>query len=82
MLLYDSLGGYKGLKRHRHLTRRGALKIAPALKRDSLVGAIQYYDAKVDDARHTLTSRARPPTTARRSPRTRRSSASCARARA
>jgi glycerol-3-phosphate dehydrogenase len=55
MLLYDSLGGYKGLKRHRHLTKRGALKIAPALKPDYLVGGIQYYDAEVDDARHTLT---------------------------
>jgi glycerol-3-phosphate dehydrogenase len=54
MLLYDSLGGYKGLKRHRHLTKRGALKIAPGLKPDSLVGGIQYYDAQVDDARHTL----------------------------
>src|SRR3954454_10742875 len=55
MLLYDSLGGYKGLKRHRHLTKRGALKIAPGLKPDVLVGGIQYYDAQVDDARHTLT---------------------------
>src|SRR3954470_11861891 len=55
MLLYDSMGGYKGLKRHRHLTKRGALKIAPALKRDYLVGGIEYYDAQVDDARHTLT---------------------------
>jgi glycerol-3-phosphate dehydrogenase len=55
MLLYDSLGGYKGLKRHHHLTKRGALKIAPALKPDYLVGGIQYYDAQVDDARHTLT---------------------------
>jgi glycerol-3-phosphate dehydrogenase len=54
MVLYDSLGGYKGLKRHRHLTKRGALKIAPALRRDYLVGGIQYYDAQVDDARHTL----------------------------
>jgi glycerol-3-phosphate dehydrogenase len=55
MLLYDSLGGYKGLKRHKHLSRRGAYKLAPGLKRDFMVGAIQYYDAKVDDARHTLT---------------------------
>jgi glycerol-3-phosphate dehydrogenase len=54
LALYDTLGGHEGLPRHRHLTRRGALKIAPALKKDSLVGAIQYYDAKVDDARHTL----------------------------
>jgi glycerol-3-phosphate dehydrogenase len=56
MVLYDELGGHKGLRRHRHLTRRGALKIAPALKPDSLVGAIQYWDAQVDDARHTLTT--------------------------
>jgi glycerol-3-phosphate dehydrogenase len=55
LVLYDSLGGHEGLPRHRHLTRRGALKIAPALRKEALVGAIQYYDAKVDDARHTLT---------------------------
>jgi glycerol-3-phosphate dehydrogenase len=55
MLLYDGLGGYKGLHHHRHLTRRGALELAPALKRDSLIGAIQYADGQVDDARHTLT---------------------------
>src|SRR5881397_3185332 len=55
MLLYDGLGGHAGLPRHRHLTRRGALRIAPALRKDALVGAVQYHDAKVDDARHTLT---------------------------
>jgi len=54
MLLYDGLGGHKGLRRHRHLTRRQALRLAPALRRDALIGAIQYWDAKVDDARHTL----------------------------
>src|SRR5688572_11579626 len=46
MVLYDTLGGHDGLPRHRHLTRRGALKIAPALRPDALAGAIQYYDAK------------------------------------
>ena len=55
MLLYDELGGHKGLHRHRHLTKRQALRIAPALKPDALIGAIQYWDAQVDDARHTLT---------------------------
>ena len=54
MLLYDGLAGHTGLPRHRHLTKRGALRLAPALKPDSLVGAVQYYDAQVDDARHTL----------------------------
>ena len=55
MVLYDSLGGHEGLPRHRHLTRRGALRVAPALKKEALVGAIQYHDALLDDARHTVT---------------------------
>ena len=58
LTLYDSLargsGNAAGLPWHKHLSRRGALKIAPALKRSALVGAVQYYDAKVDDARHTM----------------------------
>jgi glycerol-3-phosphate dehydrogenase len=54
MLLYDGLGGFKGLRRHRHLTRRQTLGLAPALRRDALVGAIQYWDAQLDDARHTM----------------------------
>ncbi|MBW3605734.1 MAG: glycerol-3-phosphate dehydrogenase/oxidase [Actinobacteria bacterium] len=55
VLLYDLLAGVTGaVPRHRHLSRRRALQIAPALKEDSLIGAIQYYDAQVDDARHTM----------------------------
>jgi glycerol-3-phosphate dehydrogenase len=54
MLLYDELGGHRGLRRHRHLTKRQALRVAPALSADALVGAIQYDDCQVDDARHTL----------------------------
>jgi len=56
--IYDTLaalsGRARGLPRHRHLTRTGARKIVPALRRDALVGALQYYDAQVDDARHTM----------------------------
>lgn len=56
--LYDTLGtssgNGRGLPRHRHLSRKGALKVAPSLRKDALVGAIQYYDAQVDDARHTM----------------------------
>ena len=55
VLLYDAMsyssGHGRGLPPHRHLTRRHALRIAPALKKTALVGAIQYYDAQVDDAR-------------------------------
>jgi glycerol-3-phosphate dehydrogenase len=54
-LLYDLLGGRRALPRHRHLSRTAALRLFPGLKRDALVGAIQYYDAQVDDARHTMT---------------------------
>jgi glycerol-3-phosphate dehydrogenase len=56
--LYDTLGllsgRARGVPRHRHLTRRGARRIVPALRKDALVGALQYYDAQVDDARHTM----------------------------
>src|SRR2546429_56758 len=47
-------GGARALPRHRHLTRSAALRRAPALRPESLVGAIQYYDAQVDDARFTM----------------------------
>jgi glycerol-3-phosphate dehydrogenase len=50
-----SSGNARGLPRHRHLTRQGALRMCPSLRKDALVGAIQYYDAQVDDARHTMT---------------------------
>ena len=56
--LYDALarisGNGAGLPLHRHLTRRGARRIVPSLRKDALVGALQYYDAQVDDARHTM----------------------------
>jgi glycerol-3-phosphate dehydrogenase len=55
MVLYDTLGGAGGVPRHRHLTRRGVLKAVPALRKDAMVGGIQYYDGQVDDARHTMT---------------------------
>jgi glycerol-3-phosphate dehydrogenase len=42
------------MPRHKHLSRRGARQLFPALKPDALVGAIRYYDAQADDARHTL----------------------------
>jgi glycerol-3-phosphate dehydrogenase len=50
-----SLGQTRGMPRHRQLTRGGALRIAPALKRSSFTGALIYWDAQVDDARYTMT---------------------------
>jgi glycerol-3-phosphate dehydrogenase len=52
--LYDTIGGSKHLPRHKHLTRRGAMRLMPSLRDDALIGAIRYYDAQVDDARHTM----------------------------
>ena len=57
--LYDTMalssGHGRGLPHHRHLSRRRALRIAPCLKKDALVGALQYYDAQMDDARYVAT---------------------------
>lgn len=55
LTLYDTMGGARSVPHHRHHTRHGARKLCPALRRDSLVGAVSYYDAQADDARHTLT---------------------------
>jgi len=58
LTLYDSMGlssgSSRGLPRHRHMTRRQALREVPSLRKNALVGAVQYHDAQVDDARHTL----------------------------
>src|SRR5215467_1475457 len=51
LLLYDSMGGRRAVPRARHLSRRKALRLAPALKRKALVGAVRFYDAQEDDAR-------------------------------
>ncbi|URN15369.1 MULTISPECIES: glycerol-3-phosphate dehydrogenase/oxidase [Streptomyces] len=57
--LYDAMsvssGRGRGLPVHRHLSRRRALRAAPALRRDALVGALQYHDAQMDDARYVAT---------------------------
>jgi glycerol-3-phosphate dehydrogenase len=49
-----SVGQTRGLPGHRQLTRSGALKLAPALKRSALTGALVYWDAQVDDARYVM----------------------------
>jgi glycerol-3-phosphate dehydrogenase len=59
--LYDALSVSsgrahgRGLPLHRHLSRRQALRQSPALRKDALVGALQYWDAQVDDARYVTT---------------------------
>ena len=54
--IYDAMeGARRPVPHHRHLSARGALRRAPALRPDRLAGAMVYYDAQVDDARHTVT---------------------------
>ncbi|TYP81326.1 glycerol-3-phosphate dehydrogenase [Blastococcus xanthinilyticus] len=59
LTLYDGLARTGALAEpmpaQKHLTRTGARRLFPALRPESLVGAIRYYDAQADDARHTLT---------------------------
>ncbi|MEV5329275.1 glycerol-3-phosphate dehydrogenase [Nonomuraea sp. NPDC052634] len=60
VMLYDTLGFATGLTRgvpgHRHLSRKRALRLAPSLKKSAFTGAIQYWDAQVDDARYVVTT--------------------------
>ncbi len=57
--LYDTLATASGRRRalpfHRHLSRKGMLRRFPDLRHDAAVGALQYWDASVDDARLVLT---------------------------
>jgi glycerol-3-phosphate dehydrogenase len=55
LALYDQMGGARSVPRQKHLSRTGALARFPGLRRDALVGAVEYYDAQADDARFTLT---------------------------
>ncbi len=54
--MYDVLAQLGGLGRpgvpvQKHYTRDGARELFPGIKEDALVGAIRFYDARVDDAR-------------------------------
>ena len=57
--LYDamSVAANKGftVPIQRHLTRKGADERFPGIKKDALIGAIEFYDARVDDARLVIT---------------------------
>ena len=56
LALYDALRGRDHvLPSHRHISPRKMREIAPALRSDILKGGMLYYDAQVDDARHTMT---------------------------
>src|SRR4051794_25662829 len=66
--LYDVLGaaftsgresggratGGRAIPGHRHLSRKATLEAFPGMRGDVVRGSIRYWDAQVDDARHTL----------------------------
>ena len=55
LALYDALRGFqRALPWHKHLSQKQINDIAPSLRHDIVTGAIKYFDAQVDDARHTM----------------------------
>ena len=55
LALYDALRGFqRTLPWHKHLSQKQINLIAPSLRQDIVTGAIKYFDAQVDDARHTM----------------------------
>jgi len=56
--IYDALArvGRRtgGLPGHRHLSRSATRRLAPGLRDDTYTGAIGFFDAQIDDARHTV----------------------------
>lgn len=57
--LYDGMGlpasrGERTFRMHRHLSRRRLAEAMPELRTDQVVGAIEYDDGQVDDARLTV----------------------------
>jgi glycerol-3-phosphate dehydrogenase len=55
MALYDALRGFKrALPWHKHLSQKHISEIAPSLRLDVITGGYQYFDAQLDDARHTM----------------------------
>jgi glycerol-3-phosphate dehydrogenase len=55
LAIYDTIAGRSSLPGQKQLSRRAALRTFPGLRPDALVGAVRYFDAQADDARHTLT---------------------------
>jgi glycerol-3-phosphate dehydrogenase len=51
---YDVLAGLWNVRRHRMLGARAAAEAEPALRREGLTGAGQYWDCRTDDARLVL----------------------------
>jgi len=55
IFLYDILRGLqRALPNHKHLSHKRVQEAAPCLNPKIVLGGIEYFDAQVDDARHTM----------------------------
>ena len=54
--LYDLLGLFRNVARHRSLSTANVLEAEPCLSREGLTGGATYFDAATDDARLTLSN--------------------------
>ena len=55
LALYDILRGFKrALPSYKHISGEDLREIAPSLRPDKINSAYEYFDAQVDDARHTM----------------------------
>lgn len=54
LTLYDALGLFQNVQRHRWLSAEEARAREPILARAGLLGAARFYDARTDDARLTM----------------------------
>lgn len=52
--MYDGLAGRRNVGRHRHLSRKDVMRLAPALLTKGLKDGYLYYDAQTNDARLTM----------------------------
>ena len=52
--LYDGLAGRHNVKRHRRLSRKEVMRLAPALVTENLKEGFIYYDGQTNDARLTM----------------------------
>jgi glycerol-3-phosphate dehydrogenase len=54
LFLYDTMGGAGAVPRHKHLSKKRILQMAPGLSSEGMIGGISFFDAQVDDSRHTM----------------------------
>ena len=52
--LYDGMAGRHNMKRHRRLSRKEVMRLAPALVTENLKEGFIYYDGQTNDARLTM----------------------------